>query len=167
MTAEKIPEKNQQLDRAIQDFLQNLKDKDLSIELSDLTYADFFQRKMLVIRAIREGLSYKLFEKIKEASPFTDDEWADYLELSTKTLQRYKKEKTFHFKSIHSEKIVELAEVLEFGKTVFGSPEKFYHWLQTPSYALNNLTPAELLKNSYGKDLVMAELNRIEYGIFS
>ena len=49
---------------------------------------------------------------------------------------------------------------------MFDSTEQFYLWLNTPSYALGNLKPAELLKDSYGKELVMGELNRIEQGIF-
>ncbi len=67
---------------------------------------------------------------------------------------------------IHTEKIIELAEVTNFGKKVFDSNEQFYLWLNTPSFALGNLKPAKLLKDSYGKELVMAELNRIEQGIF-
>jgi uncharacterized protein (DUF2384 family) len=31
---------------------------------------------------------------------------------------------------------------------------------------MGDLKPAELLKDSYGKEMVMAELNRIEHGIF-
>lgn len=167
LTAKKTSDERQELNRAIQSFISKLDNVDLPMDLSTLTYAGFFERKMLVINVIREGLSFKLFEKIKAYNPFTEEEWADYLGLSTKTLQRYKKEKDFRFKAIHSEKILELAETINFGKIVFESPKKFYRWLQTPSYALNNLTPAELLKDSYGKDLVMAELNCIEHGIFA
>ena len=64
-------------------------------------------------------------------------------------------------------KIIELAEVTNYGKEVFDSTEQFYLWLNTPSYALGNLKPTELLKDSYGKELVMGELNRIEQGIFA
>ena len=56
--------------------------------------------------------------------------------------------------------------VTNFGKKVFDTKEQFYLWLTTPSYALGNLKPSELLKDSYGKELVMGELNRIDKGIF-
>lgn len=133
---------------------------------SDLTYSSFFQNKMLIIHSIRRGLPYKLFNFIKMLTPFTEEDWASYLNLSVKSLQRYKKEKEYLFKPIHTEKIIELAEVTNFGNQVFDSNDQFYTWLNTPSYALGNLKPAELLNDSYGKELVMAELNRIEQGIF-
>lgn len=132
----------------------------------NISFSDFFENKMLIIQVIREGLPYQLFSEIQEVTPFSEDDWAEYLNLSKKTLQRNKNEPDFYFKPIHTEKIIELAEVTNFGKDVFDSTEQFYLWLNTPSFALGNLKPAELLKDSYGKELVMAELNRIEHGIF-
>jgi putative toxin-antitoxin system antitoxin component (TIGR02293 family) len=132
-----------------------------------ISFADFFLDKMLIIQAIRRGLPYQIFNQIKAFTPFTDADWAEYLDLSTKSLQRYRDDKNFTFKPIHTEKIFELAEVTNFGIEVFGSSEKFYAWLNTPTYALNGYKPGELLKDSYGKELVMAELNRIEHGIFA
>ncbi|MGO3181327.1 MAG: type II RES/Xre toxin-antitoxin system antitoxin [Aequorivita sp.] len=140
--------------------------KDLG-NTSNLSFADFFHNKMLLIKAIRRGLPYKIFNQIKSFTPFTDTDWAEYLDLSLKTLQRYRDDKDFYFKPIHTEKIFELAEVTNFGIEVFGSSEKFYSWLNTPSYALSNHKPVELVRDSYGKEMVMAELNRIEHGIFA
>jgi putative toxin-antitoxin system antitoxin component (TIGR02293 family) len=133
----------------------------------DFNYSDFFENKMLIIHTIRKGLPYYLFSKIQSTTPFTEEDWAAYLNISTKTLQRNRNTPNFLFKPIHTEKIIELAEVTHFGKDVFDSTQQFYLWLNTPSFALGKLTPAELLKDSYGKDLVMAELNRIEHGIFA
>lgn len=133
----------------------------------NISFADFFLDKMLIVQAIRRGLPYKIFKQIKSFTPFTDADWAEYLDLSTKSLQRYRDDKNFSFKPIHTEKIFELAEVTNFGIEVFGSSEKFYDWLKTPTFALNGYKPGELLKNSYGKEMVMAELNRIEHGIFA
>lgn len=133
----------------------------------NISYSDFFDNKMLIIQVIREGLPYQIFSEIQEVTPFSEDDWAEYLNLSKKTLQRNRNEPEFLFKPIHTEKIIELAEVTNFGKDVFDSTEQFYLWLNTPSFALGNLKPAELLKDSYGKEMVMAELNRIEHGIFA
>ena len=130
-------------------------------------YGSFFDNKMLVIHSIRKGFTYDAFSKVKESTPFSDNDWAEYLNLSLKTLQRHKKDEDFRFKPIHTEKIIELAEVTQLGASVFGDPQLFYKWLQIPSMALGNMKPAELLKDSYGKEMVMAELNRIEYGIFA
>ena len=72
----------------------------------------------------------------------------------------------FIFKPLQSEKILELAEVTSLGNDVFDTEEQFYLWLNTPSFALGNLQPIELLKDSYGKEMVVNELNKIDQGIF-
>ncbi len=131
------------------------------------SFDDFFKNKMLIINTIRQGLPYDLFLKIKDITPFTEDDWAEYLNVSKKTLQRNSAIENYLFKPIHTEKIIELAEVTNFGLEVFDTLEQFYLWLNTPSFALGNLKPAELLKDSYGKELVMDELNRIDQGIFA
>lgn len=141
--------------------------KSIGVISRKISFADFFLDKMLIVQAIRKGLPYNIFDQIKSFTPFTDTDWAEYLDLSSKTLQRYRDDKNFFFKPIHSEKIFELAEVTNFGIEVFGSSEKFYNWLNSSSYALNGLKPRELVKDSYGKEMVMAELNRIEHGIFA
>ncbi len=130
-------------------------------------YSDFFDDKMNIINIIRKGLPFDLFLKIKDITPFTEDDWADYLNISKKTLQRNSQIENYLFKPIHTEKIIELAEVTNFGLEVFDSQEQFYLWLNTPSFALGNLKPAELLRDSYGKELVMNELNSIDQGIFA
>lgn len=132
----------------------------------DIDYQAFLKDKLLVTYAVRKGVTIRLFKEIKANSPFDDQQWSDFLNINIRTLQRYKKAKNHIFKSIQSEKIFELAEVISLGYEVFDSPEHFNIWLNSPSAALGNEKPIDLLDTSYGKDLVLAELNRIEYGIF-
>ena len=132
---------------------------------ANVTYREFLSDKMLMIGAIRRGVSYSLFSLIRDVTPFSEADWAEYLDISTKSLQRYKNASK-QFKPIQSEKIIELAEVTNVGADVFGSLEKFKLWLDTPNFALGNLKPKELLKDSYGKEMVISELTRIEHGIF-
>ncbi|MFP5041351.1 antitoxin Xre/MbcA/ParS toxin-binding domain-containing protein [Parasediminibacterium sp. JCM 36343] len=133
-------------------------------QTKDITYADFLSNKMLMISVIRLGVPYSLFNLIQDFTPFTDDNWADFLDISTKSLHRYK-QTSRSFKSIQSEKIIEMAEVTNVGLEVFGDMEKFKLWIETPSFALGNLKPLDLLRDSYGKELVISELTRINYGI--
>ena len=121
---------------------------------------------MLVVRVIRKGIAHALFISIKDMTPFSEQEWAQFLDISLKSLQRYKKETDHVFNALHSEKIIELAEVTSVGQAIFDTNEKFVLWLNTPSQALGTMTPMELLSDSYGKELVMEELNRIDQGIF-
>lgn len=155
------------LDREITAFLkQSNKTKKFQIEIDKpVTYEDFLADKMLIIMAIRAGIPYSLFDLIQDSTPFTENEWANFLDISTKSLQRYKASEEHHFKPIHSEKIIEMAEVTQVGMDVFGNMEKFRLWLYTPNFAMGTLKPIELLKDSYGKELVISELIRINYGI--
>lgn len=130
-------------------------------------YGSPFSNRLKLIQLIRTGLPQKLFDKLQQLIPFTELDWAEVLNVSSKTLQRSKKDKQFTYKPIHTEKILEIAEVTQFGLTVFGNKSAFKEWLNTPSAALGNNTPKELLKDSFGKELVMQELNNIEHGIFA
>ena len=83
-----------------------------------------------------------------------------------KSLIRYKQNATT-FKLSQSEKIMEMAEVTDLGLEVFGDMDRFRSWLDTPSFALGNVKPVELLRDSFGKDMIVGELTRIQYGILA
>ncbi len=132
----------------------------------ELSSRAVFSDKMLLVNVIREGVPQSLFMSLKEISPFSDQDWSDFLDISLKSLQRYKADAEHVFKAIHSEKIIELAEVTSVGLDVFDSKDQFASWLATPSYALGGMKPLELLRDSYGKEIVLSELHRIDQGIF-
>jgi putative toxin-antitoxin system antitoxin component (TIGR02293 family) len=133
---------------------------------SPITFKQFLTDKLLIISAIRSGIPFSLFQLIQVHSPFTENEWASFLGISVKSLQRYKVNSRYHFKSLQSEKIIELAEVIQLGLEVFGEMEKLKLWLNTPNFSLGNEKPVSLLHDSYGKELVASELVRINHGIF-
>lgn len=139
----------------------------ISVGESAALYSTIFSDKILIIKIIRQGVSYPLYQSVADYAPFSEADWAAIFDISTKSLQRYKQMKDFRFRPIHSEKILEIAEVIREGLEVFGDLEKFQLWLDTPNYALGNILPKELLKDSYGKDLLMAELIRISHGILA
>lgn len=166
MEATKINQ-NVLLDKAVKVYVNKIeKESGYKLINKNITYNDFFKNRMLLVHSIREGVSFEFFNLIKEITPFNDDDWASFLGISTKSLQRNKAKDSFVFKSIQSEKIFELAEVTNLGNQVFDNETFFYSWLNTPSFALGNLKPIELLKDSYGKEMVLAELYKIDQGIF-
>ncbi|MWB94420.1 DUF2384 domain-containing protein [Flavobacterium sp. GA093] len=155
------------IDKAVRGFITKVeKDSGYKLITKNITYREFLKNKMLISHSIREGIPYDFFNLIKENAPFNEEDWASFLGISTKSLQRNKVKENFIFKSLQSEKILELAEVTSLGKEVFDSEEQFYLWLNTPSFALASLTPFELLRDSYGKEMVVNELNKIDQGIF-
>jgi putative toxin-antitoxin system antitoxin component (TIGR02293 family) len=154
------------LDHEIASFLKQPGVRKYPFQIrGSVSYEEFLTDKMMIIAAIRAGVPYSLFTLIQDYTPFTENDWADFLDISTKSLQRYKTAEDHRFKAIHSEKIIEMAEVTKVGLEVFGDMEKLKLWFNTPNYALGSLKPIELLKDSYGKELVIGELTRINHGI--
>jgi len=155
-----------QLDHEVSNMLKEFDaDGYLTLPHDTPTFDALFTDRLLMTMVVQRGIPYRLFEQIQGVTPFTENEWATILELSTKTLNRYKMENRY-FKTLHSEKIMELAEVAREGLEIFGNAELFKLWLHTANYALGNRKPIDLLKDSYGKELVLAELTHINHGIF-
>jgi len=154
------------LDKEINTFIKNSADTNIVGDVNhNITYNEFLSNKMLMIGAIKNGIPYALFDLISNYTPFNENDWANFLDISTKSLQRYKTSATHLFKSIHSEKIIEMAEVTKVGLDVFEDIDKLRLWLNTPNFALGNCKPIELLNDSYGKELVITELIHISHGI--
>jgi putative toxin-antitoxin system antitoxin component (TIGR02293 family) len=121
---------------------------------------------LLLIAAVREGISYPYFVSVSRQSPFSESEWALFLNLSERTLQRYKREKK-SFEPVQSEKIMQVMMLYKYGVEVFGSSEKLDLWLSAPNLALGDKKPKEFLDNSFGISMVKDELTRIEYGVLA
>ncbi len=132
-----------------------------------ITYGKVFKDKLLVAKAVKAGVPYVVWEEVKNNSIFDDYDWAGLLGVNVRTLQRYKNQKGFKFQTLQGEKIFEVAEVMNLGNEVFNDNSRFYSWLNTPSYALGNYKPIELLDTSYGIEIVKSELLAIEYGVFA
>lgn len=149
----------------LKEFIKSL-ERGKTLDTQEISYNNVLEDKLLVAHAVKQGVPGELFKEINANSPFDDKQWSNFLNINVRTLQRYRKAKNHIFKPIQSEKIFELTEIIIIGNEVFNSPEHFNTWLNTPSPALGNEKPMNLLDTSYGKDLVLAELNRIEHGIF-
>ena len=155
------------LDKEVRAIFHKIKLKyKIVVDSSTVSYASLFENKMLITYLIREGVTHKLFHLIQANTPFSEKDWAQILDISLKSLTRYRQHETT-FKVSQSEKIIEMAEVTDLGVDVFGDMDRFKSWLDTPSFALGNVKPLELLRDSYGKEMIVGELTRIRYGILS
>ncbi len=115
---------------------------------------------------VRDGLSYNYFSTLSDRIHVGMQEWADYLHISERTIQRYKKEGKV-FDPIYSEKIILVELLYKKGVDVFGIDDNFYTWMDTKSIALGGVKPKDLLDTSFGITMVYDELGRIEHGIFA
>jgi len=121
---------------------------------------------LYVIREVRKGIAYNSFTNAVKNVPLTLKEWSDILDLSERTLQRYKKDKRA-FDTLQSEKIVQVTLLIRYGRDVFGDEKKFNLWLNTENLSIGNIKPKELLDSGFGIDLLKDELTRVENGILA
>jgi putative toxin-antitoxin system antitoxin component (TIGR02293 family) len=136
-------------------------------EKENLSYTSTDDKGMLsIIDLVREGVSAKDFDAIVDKTPFTPAEWAGFLQLSERTMQRYRESKK-PFQPIQSERIVELAMLYNYGLQTFGEQTKFDAWLTAKNLALGGRTPKELLDTKFGISMIRDALVRIEYGVLA
>jgi len=90
---------------------------------------------------------------------------AKLLPITERTIQRYAR--TQRFNRVVSEQVLQIAEVAARGAEVFRDREKLLSWMNTPSTALGDRTPASLLSSRFGTEMVLDELGRVEHGIIS
>jgi putative toxin-antitoxin system antitoxin component (TIGR02293 family) len=118
-----------------------------------------------LIETAREGIPFSQFMNIASASPFSMNEWSDFIHVSERTMQRYKKEKRT-FDALQSEKILHVTLLYNTGVELFGTSEKFNTWLESNNLVLG-CKPKELLDSTFGIGLLRDELTRIEHGILA
>lgn len=135
--------------------------------LEQISYAATDDGDMMsLITLVRKGVRYPAFEAIVNRGPFSLDEWSQYLHLSERTMQRYKKEKKT-FEPLQSEKILKIVLLHRKGEEVFGDKESFHTWLGSRNVALGGMTPKELLDSDFGIEWLRDSLTRIEQGVLA
>lgn len=138
----------------------------LEINNKGLNYISLFRNPLILIRIVKSGIPSYVLNEIIENSIFHKKEWTAFLSLNPVTLRKRIRNDHYVFNSMHSNRILNIIEVSLMGKEVFESEQNFSIWLKTESIALGNKTPITFLDSIYGIDLVKAELNSIEHGIF-
>ncbi len=119
-----------------------------------------------LIDIVEKGIDYRSFAAMMDKHFFTILEWCQFLNLSERTLQRYKTDRKT-FDSTTSEKILKLTMLFKYGEEVFSDKGNFHDWLYEPLIALNGKTPKSLLVTDIGIGLVKNVIGRIEHGVFS
>jgi putative toxin-antitoxin system antitoxin component (TIGR02293 family) len=161
----KLPNAYKQISSALISILRQSNRHEFNKVPQSIGLSEFFETGIYPVYIIKEGIPYSVFDLIAKLSPFTLQDWSEFLNMSYKSLLRHKASQS-QFKPAHSERILELTEVMSMGEDVFDDTKQFCHWLHTKNYALGSLTPMELLSSSYGKELVLGELVRVDEGIF-
>lgn len=118
-----------------------------------------------VIAFIDKGIVYNSFERIYKQLPFTLEQWAQFLDTTTRTLQRWKKAGT-PLPALCADRIIEIYQLYKFGIEVFGT-ESFNKWLNSAIATLDDKAPVSFLNNSGGINLIRTKLGRIQHGVLA
>jgi putative toxin-antitoxin system antitoxin component (TIGR02293 family) len=133
-----------------------------NLSLNSLENNDIFE----LIDATRKGVDYKTFDELSFAYPLNSTTWSRILNMSERTIQRYKREKK-KFDPIHTEKLLLIMLLFKKGSDVFGNKKNFLSWLNAKNIALGGIKPIELLDNSFGINIIKDELTKIEHGVLA
>lgn len=123
------------------------------------------QSQMDLIELSHNGLPKDALANLAKYLSFTIDQIAELLPVTERTIQRYTGHK--HFSRAVSEQILHIAFVAAKGTEVFETKDRFLSWLNHPNKALANEPPIHLLSSRFGVQMVLDELGRMEYGVFS
>lgn len=119
-----------------------------------------------IIEQTNQGITYASFTSLTQSLPFTFSQWAGFLRISKRTLERIREEKKT-IEAPGSEQIIRIVMLYHYGLSVFGDKVKFDQWLVTVSIPLGKQKPIDLFSNSYGVEAVRNELGRIEFGVLA
>lgn len=123
------------------------------------------QNRLDLVKLARKGISKKSILKLSELLSISLKDFAELLPVTERTIQRYNS--NTRFKSDISEHVILIAEVIVKGLEVFQNQDDLKKWLNTPNRTLGNTEPIELLDTSFGSQLIIDELGRIEHGVYS
>jgi putative toxin-antitoxin system antitoxin component (TIGR02293 family) len=115
---------------------------------------------------VTKDFTYNDFKKINSKTDFTHKEWSDILHISERTLQRYAKDNSSFGFGV-ADRILQINKVIERGKEVFGSYEKFLLWIRDNPYMLEGRLSLQSLASFEGINNVLTQLGRIEHGILA
>jgi putative toxin-antitoxin system antitoxin component (TIGR02293 family) len=110
----------------------------------------------------RKGVPKSWLLSMARECGLTLKELSSYLRISTRSIQE--KEPDQYIAPGPSERALFIAKLFKLGNNTFGSMEKFRNWLNVENSAMGGEKPVSYLDTFSGIQLVMDELNAIEYG---
>ncbi|MDQ6815759.1 MAG: DUF2384 domain-containing protein [Bacteroidota bacterium] len=117
------------------------------------------------IDIIREGISKKDLEHLKEKTELDYNQLSKVLSVARATL--INKKGSAKFDMVLSERIVGVADIYSYGYEVFEDENRFNEWIFRSNQALGGQSPYDLLDNQYGREEVKSLIGRIDYGVYS
>lgn len=110
--------------------------------------------------------TYKKFLRIADKVPFTQKEWANILNLSERTLQRYAKDNSA-FAPIYIDRILHIDQLIQLGLQTFSNAITFYNWLKKDKDAMGTKLNFESLYSTIGIQETINQVGRILHNVYT
>lgn len=116
---------------------------------------------------IASGIPNCAVESLRRRLHITEQELANSLGVSAKTLQRAAARRPARLTPAQGDRLYRLARIVAMAEQVFEDTERAYCWLREPQRGLGARVPLSLIATEVGAREVEDLLGRIEYGVFS
>ena len=126
-------------------------------------YSNYIRQEESNILSEPEAIYATAFDDMISVSSYDKNFAADLLDVSYKTVARYKKDKK-KFSPLQSEYILKTIVLFNKGNQAFGNKESFNRWLDKPAFGLGNRIPRTFISTVGGINFIIDELNRIMRG---
>jgi len=113
---------------------------------------------------IRKGIPYSKVRLVKSALNLTDNEFADYLGISLRTLQR-KRGSREKLSIPEGDRLFRMARIFALAVSVLESEEMARKWLRRPQRGMGGRVPIQVIQTEAGAQEVEDLLEKIEYGV--
>lgn len=117
-----------------------------------------------LVRLARRGVTRAALKTVSQGLGVPLKELLPKLPIGERTLQRYKGQQ--YLPPHVSEQIIQWAQIILFGNSVFESPDIFQDWMRSTNRALGGLKPADLLDTRQGAEMLLQLLGQIEHGVY-
>jgi putative toxin-antitoxin system antitoxin component (TIGR02293 family) len=121
-----------------------------------------FQTETDLQSAIRDGFPQTVVREVLRSTGLTLKELAGTLDVSTRSLQRRRREG--RLARGESDRLYRLARIVALAKNCLGDGEKAMRWLRRPNRALGGGSPIDSLDTEIGARTVEGILGRVAYG---
>jgi putative toxin-antitoxin system antitoxin component (TIGR02293 family) len=123
------------------------------------------ENDMDLIELSRHGVKKSALKSLASYLGISMDKMSQLLHSSHRNIQR--KDEDELLDTLKTEKVLELASFIRRGIDVTGSEDGFREWLRSPLLAFGNRKPIDFLDTTFGIQMALKVLGRIEQGVFS
>jgi putative toxin-antitoxin system antitoxin component (TIGR02293 family) len=122
------------------------------------------QQPQQLRQVLQKGIAAESLATFKAQSAMADEELAQALEMSPRSLNRLRASRAQRLPADTSDRLYALSKLYSLAEDVFKDRATALGWLREPQFALGNERPRDWLSSEYGREQVRALLERLRHG---